>query len=181
MGRPKKDLKEDAIDLRRDRVLELFSQGYSQRQIANILQVGHSTVGNDVTFLREKASENIREYIDKRLPEEYDKVLTGLTTILREAWTAANRTEDTKEKISALSLAKEVYSTKLDLLTNINVVNDAARFIELHKNKENGKEGKEETNNNNNNIKNNNNQEIKETKTEEEREEEKEETTNKVF
>ncbi|MFL6343565.1 MAG: hypothetical protein ACJ72U_18725 [Nitrososphaeraceae archaeon] len=30
---PKKGLKEDAIDLRRERVLELTSQGYSQRQI----------------------------------------------------------------------------------------------------------------------------------------------------
>jgi hypothetical protein len=99
------------------------------------------------------------------------KVITGLTSILREAWTVALRAQDTKEKIQALSLAKEVYSTKLDLLTNINVVNDAARFIELHKNnkdKENGKGQKgEETNNNN--IKNNNQEIIKE------------ETTNKVF
>jgi predicted transcriptional regulator len=167
-NRPKKDLEEEAIGLRRDRVLELTSQGFSQRQIANLLQVGHSTVGNDVTFLRQKARENIRNYIDKQLPEEYDKVLTGLTSILREAWTAALRTDDTKEKISALSLAKEVYSTKLDLLTNINVVNDAARFIELHKNKDKEKENRKEETNNNNNIKNNN-QEIKE------------ETTNKVF
>ena len=171
-NRSKKDLEEEAIGLRRDRVLELTSQGFSQRQISTILQVSHGTVGNDVIFLRQKANENIRNYIDKQLPEEYDKVLTGLTTILREAWTAALRTDDAKEKICALSLAKEVYSTKLDLLTNINVVNDAARFIELHKNnkdKENGKGQKgEETNNNN--IKNNNNQKII-----------KEETTNKVF
>jgi hypothetical protein len=65
------------------------------------------------------------------------KVLTGLTTILREAWTAAHRTEDTKEKISALSLAKEVYSTKLDLLTNADVVSHAVRFVEAHKNSNN--------------------------------------------
>ncbi len=115
----------------------LTSQGYSIRQIAGILQVGHTTVGNDYLFLRQQASENIREYIDKRLPEEYDKVLTGLTTILREAWTAAHKTEDTKEKISALSLAKEVYSTKLDLLTNADVVSHAVKFIEVHKNSNN--------------------------------------------
>ena len=85
-----------------------------------------------------------------------------------EAWTAAHKAQGTKEKISALSLAKEVYSTKLDLLTNINVVNDAARFIELHKENNKNKENKKEE-------ETNNSQEIKETTTTEE------ETTNKVF
>jgi predicted transcriptional regulator len=130
VNRPKKDLKEDAIDLRRDRVLELTSQGYSQRQIANILQVGHSTVGNDVTFLRQKAKENIKRYIDERLPEEYEKCLAGITSILREAWTTSYRTDiDTREKIQALSLAKECYSMKLELLTNATVVDDAIKFV----------------------------------------------------
>jgi len=135
MAKAKKDLKDDAIDLRRDRVLELTSQGYSQRQIANVLQGGHSTVRNDVTFLRQKAKENIKSYVDERLPEEYGKCLVGITTILREAWTTSRRAQDNKERIQALSLAKECYSTKLDLLTNATVVSDAIRFVSEHNNK----------------------------------------------
>ena len=134
VNRPKKDLKEDVIDLRRDRVLELTSQGYSQRQIANILQVGHSTVGNDVTFLRQKAKENIKSYVDERLPEEYEKCLVGITSIIREALTTSHKTQDNKERIQALSLAKECYSMKLDLLTNATVVKDAIRFVSEHNN-----------------------------------------------
>src|ERR671929_2162409 len=38
-------------------------------------------------------------------------------------------TEDKREKIQALSLAKECYSMKLDLLTNATVVDDAIRFV----------------------------------------------------
>ena len=34
-----------------------------------------------------------------------------------------------REKIQALSLAKECYSMKLDLLTNATVVDDAIRFV----------------------------------------------------
>jgi hypothetical protein len=34
-----------------------------------------------------------------------------------------------REKIQALSLAKECYSMKLDLLTNATVVEDAIRFV----------------------------------------------------
>jgi hypothetical protein len=37
--------------------------------------------------------------------------------------------EDKREKIQALSLAKECYSMKLDLLTNATVVDDAIRFV----------------------------------------------------
>jgi hypothetical protein len=53
----------------------------------------------------------------------------GLTAILREAWNTTNNTEDKIEKIQALSLAKECYSMKLDLLTNATVVDDAIRFV----------------------------------------------------
>jgi hypothetical protein len=37
--------------------------------------------------------------------------------------------EDKREKIQALSLAKECYSMKLDLLTNATVVDYAIRFV----------------------------------------------------
>jgi hypothetical protein len=55
--------------------------------------------------------------------------LIGLTAITKEAWYTAQNTEDKREKIQALSLAKECYSMKLDLLTNATVVDDAIRFV----------------------------------------------------
>src|SRR3954465_13186422 len=79
----------------------------------------------------------IRKYIDERLPEEYEKCLVGLTAILREAWNTSQQTEDRREKIQALSLAKDCYSMKLDLLTNATVVDDAIRFVSSNKFKDN--------------------------------------------
>ena len=79
--------------------------------------------------MRNEAKANIRWYIDERLPEEYEKCLVGLNAITREAWNTANNTEDKREKIQALSLAKECYSMKLELLTNTTVVDDAIRFV----------------------------------------------------
>jgi hypothetical protein len=64
------------------------------------------------------------------LPEEYEKCLVGLNAITKEAWNTADQTEDKREKIQALSLAKECYSMKLELLTNAIVVDDAIRFVE---------------------------------------------------
>jgi hypothetical protein len=116
------------IRWRRDKVQELCSKGYSQREISQTLQVGLATVNRDVSYLRNQAKANIKRYIDERLPEEYEKCLVGLTAITKEAWNTASNTEDKREKIQALSLAKECYSMKLDLLTNATIVDDTIRF-----------------------------------------------------
>ena len=111
-----KEKEKDRIDWRRSKVQELSSKGNSHREIAQILQVSNRTVNRDLSILRQQAKDNIKRYIDERLPEEYEKCLVGLTAILREAWNTAQNTEDKREKIQALSLAKECYSMKLDSL-----------------------------------------------------------------
>ena len=117
------------VEWRRAKVLELLSKGDSQSEIAKLLQVDLSIISRDVYFLRQQAKVNIKKYIDELLPEEYEKCLVGLTAILREAWATSQHAQDKREKIQALSLAKECYSMKLELLTNATVVDDAIRFV----------------------------------------------------
>ena len=118
------------VEWRRAKVLELTSKGNSQTEIACILHVDLSIINRDIYYLRQQSKHNIKKYIDERLPEEYEKCLVGLTSILKEAWNTATNTEDKREKIQALSLAKECYSMKLELFTNATVVDDAIRFVE---------------------------------------------------
>jgi hypothetical protein len=94
------------------------------KERSQTLQVGLATVNRNVSYLRNQAKNNIKRYIDETLPEEYEKCLVGLNTITRETSNTAHNTEDGREKIQALSLAKECYSPKLDLLTNATVVDD---------------------------------------------------------
>jgi hypothetical protein len=68
--------------------------------------VSNGTIAKDQIILRQKAKDNIKRYIDERLPEEYEKCMVGLTAILREAWNTSQQAEDNREKIQALSLAK---------------------------------------------------------------------------
>jgi hypothetical protein len=117
------------VEWRRAKVLEMLSKGDSQSEIAKVLQVDLSIISRDVYYLRQQAKRNIKRYIDERLPEEYEKCLVGLTAITKEAWGTSQQAEDKREKIQALSLAKECYSMKLDLLTNATVVDDAIRFV----------------------------------------------------
>ena len=120
---------EQQVQWRREKVQELCSKGYSQREISQILQVGLATVNRDISYLRNQAKSNIKRYIDERLPEEYEKCIVGLNAITREAWNTSQQTEDGRQKIQALSLAKECYSMKMDLLTNATVVAPLQTFF----------------------------------------------------
>jgi transposase len=55
--------KEDMIEWRRAKVLELSSQGHNQSEIAKIMQVGISTINRDVIFLRHQAQESLKAHI----------------------------------------------------------------------------------------------------------------------
>jgi DNA-binding CsgD family transcriptional regulator len=54
------------LEWRRSKVAELDSQP----EIAKILQVSIGTVNRDLSILRQQAKDNIKKYIDERLPEE---------------------------------------------------------------------------------------------------------------
>ena len=63
-----------------------------------------------------------------------------------EAWNIVANTEDKRrEKIQALSLAKECYGMKLELLTNASVVDDAIKFaLEYNQQYQQNKKNEEE-------------------------------------
>jgi predicted transcriptional regulator len=129
-------LKQQQILWRRAKVMELSSQGYSQVEISKTLQISEPTISRDIDHLRSQSRQKIRKYIDETLPEEYEKCLVGITSILKEAWNTSQNADSKREKIQALSLAKECYSMKLELLTNATVVDDVMRFVS-DKSKEN--------------------------------------------
>jgi Trp operon repressor len=80
------------VEWRRTKVIELLSKGNRQSDIAKTLQVDLSIISRDVYFLRQQAKNNIKRYIDERLPEEYEKCLVGLTAITKEAWNTSQQT-----------------------------------------------------------------------------------------
>ena len=75
--------KMERLQWRRNKVLELSSQGRSQPEIATILQVGLGTISRDIQYLREQARENLKTHINDRLPEEYQSFIAGLKQVLK--------------------------------------------------------------------------------------------------
>jgi hypothetical protein len=123
---------EQRLHWRRDKVRELSIKGHNQRQIASILRVGLASVNEDLQYLRQQAKQNITKYINEYLPAEYENCLDGLNNILTEAWQMSLDGEK-RERMQALSLAKECYSMKLDLLSSATVIDRAVKFVENHR------------------------------------------------
>lgn len=125
---------EQRLQWRRDKVRELSVKGYSQRHIATTLKVGLASVNEDLQYLRARARDNIRHYIDEYLPAEYENCLEGLNEIMTEAWNiSTDAGSDKREKMQALSLAKECYAMKLDLLSSATVVDRAVKFLDRNR------------------------------------------------
>jgi predicted transcriptional regulator len=110
------------IEWRRNKVLELSSQGFTQSDIATVLQVTQPTVNKDLAHIRREAQENLQHHIHETIPQEYQKVL-------RMCWSIVSKTEDEKTKLQALALINDCNKYKIDLSTNGIVITDAIKYI----------------------------------------------------
>jgi predicted transcriptional regulator len=75
--------KQQQIEWRRDRVLELSSQGFSQTDIATVLHVAKSIISKDMARLKQQARENLQHHIHETIPAEYQKSMNSLNQVLR--------------------------------------------------------------------------------------------------
>jgi Trp operon repressor len=89
--------KKDNIEWRRNKVQELLVKGYNHYEIASTLQISRPTITRDIQYLSECAKQNIKKYIDERLPEEYEKCLVRLNAITKKASNIAPGTEDKRD------------------------------------------------------------------------------------
>jgi IS30 family transposase len=154
------------VDWRRNKVQQLLVRGYSQWDVAEELQIDQSTVSRDIQYLRQQAQENLQKHIQQKLPEEYQRCLTGMNQVLKLSWQIANKSRhdgqdhndnsdlitigDDRTRLQALSLINDCYKYIMDLTTNGVVITDAIKFVQTQKEKltmsskeENDKESKE--------------------------------------
>ena len=110
------------IEWRREKVLELASDGYGIREIARILEISHPTVSRDIQRLRHKAKEQIRKYIDEQVPFEYHKTLTGLQNIIKSMSDIISNPTDNKEIMQASGIKMQALNMKMELVSNANLV-----------------------------------------------------------
>ena len=150
--------KQQQIQWRRNKVEDYLVQGLNQHEISEKLQVSKFTISIDVGYLREQAKEQMKNYVEQRLPLEFHNCLRGIDYILKSVYEVAqNNTKviesnsslldtqvDERLRLQALQLVNECYKHKIDLVTNGTIVQDALRFVQQNK-----KSNKIENNNEN--------------------------------
>ena len=136
------------LEWRRGKVLELSSQGYSEREISEVLKVSDSAVHRDLVVLRRQARESLQKHIHEVVPEEYQKCMVGMKRNLKQTLEIAETTTNPRTKLQARAIANDCYKYIMDLTTNGVVITDAIKFVQTNKekltmSKENDKESKE--------------------------------------
>ena len=129
------DVRQQQIEWRRTQVLELSSEGYNQREIAQKLHIDKSAVNRDILFLRKQARENLQYHIHDRIPEEYQNCMTGMKRNLRQTLEIAETISDPKTKLQARAIANDCYKYIMDLTTNGVVITDAIKFVQTNQEK----------------------------------------------
>lgn len=82
------------LEWRRNKVLELSSQGLSQTEIATVLKVTQPTVNKDLTSIKKQATANLQRHIQESLPHEYQKCMVGINQVLKMCWSIVSKTVD---------------------------------------------------------------------------------------
>lgn len=123
----KEKRRQELISWRRNMIVEQTSKGRTQREIAKILRVGIGTVNRDLFWFREKAKEDNENFIEK-IQEEHEKSMIGLKAVLKETWFIIENAEDNKEKLAALSLAKDCYTLQEDLICNLPIIDEVLKL-----------------------------------------------------
>jgi predicted transcriptional regulator len=123
------------LEWRRNKVLELSSQGLTQSDIATVLKVTQPTVNKDLTSIKKQATANLQKHIQETLPNEYQKCMVGINQVLKMAWSIVSKEVDDKTSLQALALINDCNKYKMDLTTNGVVITDAIKFVQTNKDK----------------------------------------------
>jgi predicted DNA-binding protein YlxM (UPF0122 family) len=121
--------KDEQLQWRRSKVVEMRARGLSQIEIARELQVSKQSISSDVQYLRNQAKESIKEYVTEHLPEQYNVCLTALDEIIKRAFDILETSPDNREKLQAMELFKDTHLVKLELLSNATTIDSALNYI----------------------------------------------------
>lgn len=116
--RRKKKYKEN-VELRRNLVQTLLVKGNTQWEIAESLDISQATVSRDIQWLRSVAKKELKEMLEKKFPEEYQRYLVSFDEVLRHTWEIAlcGLTVE-KTRLEALQFVIECCKQKMELIVN---------------------------------------------------------------
>jgi predicted transcriptional regulator len=104
------------IAWRRSKVKELLTRNYTQYEIANLLHISQPTISRDIKYIQKEIKKTNENY-GEHLFEVYRNTLLGVDEAIKKLWTIVDSPKtEAKEKVKAITLMREYYRERLDLL-----------------------------------------------------------------
>lgn len=127
------EIRQEQIEWRQQKVLELAADGHTVREIESILKIPRATVGRDIVTLRQQAKDDIRKYITEQVPFEYKKTLAGLEGIIKNMANIIAKATDNKEIMQASGIKMQALNMKMELVSSANLVGEAIDLVERYR------------------------------------------------
>ena len=121
--------RQETIELRRAKVLDLHAKGYTVRAISESLKIARSTVQDDIAAMRKEATERIAEFIES-LPYEWTKAVTSFDRLLKAANDILE--DDSLEldkKISVIKSVSELTEKRLALFSSPEIMKKSVDHV----------------------------------------------------
>ena len=104
------------IAWRRNKVKELLIRGYAQYEIASLLHISQPTISRDIHYIQKEIRKSAENY-GQHLFEIYRNTMLGLDETIKKLWvTIDSPRTDAKERIKAITLIRECYKDRLELI-----------------------------------------------------------------
>ena len=101
------------MDWRRNKIRDLFSRGYSQYEISNILHISQSTISRDINYMHSKLNNKDIDP-DDQLFYEYEKMMLTLDESVKELWKIIDSSKtNSKEKAKSIDLILNITKERL--------------------------------------------------------------------
>jgi hypothetical protein len=126
-----KTKKQQQLQWRRQRVLALLAEDYSQNEIASILQVRAASISKDVAYLKDQSRLLLRIHLKQTFPLEYPQSLINLKSIRRQAREMLKKPEtDDRVKARLFIVIKDITESIMKLVSQGNAIDDIITFME---------------------------------------------------
>jgi predicted transcriptional regulator len=104
------------MDWRRNKVRDLFSRGYSQFEISNMLHISESTISSDINYKQNKINKKDIDP-DGLLYDEGERMTLNLDEAVKELWTIIDSSKtSSKEKTKSIGLILAISKERRSML-----------------------------------------------------------------
>ncbi len=118
--------KEDAIRIRRNKVLDLMSKGYSQADIAKELRCSEPTISRDIQDMKEEEETNSIEDHIQGIPFQGQRAITSYDMLILRASSLLDSNDI--DKLALIKLIADLQKTRLDLHSTQVVLQKAVEY-----------------------------------------------------